>query len=742
MLKKETIITIIAILVIFVLGFTLRAGSIHLSGIPDNEKSFYKDQNDLPYMYEIDSYYNYRLTKNYLDHGYLGDTKINGREWDLHSYYPPGVPMDYPPLIVYITAFFYKLVNLFSNTSLLIVCFWIPVFIAPLCGIPAYFLVSRLTNAYGGLAAGFLAVMSPFYFTRSVPGWFDTDMFIILFSILVVLFFTEAIQSKNTRKRMIFAGLSAFSMFLFSMAWNGWQYLFYMLFFSSVFYILHGKLKDKNVENIYYTFAVFFLGSISLIWIFTGFLNIFKLVAGLFEFIKLIGTQNIWAPFPDLYISIFELGKPSANEIITQTNPILFGLGISGLFLSLGILIKNSLEKRLSNNIDRFFYIFLVLWTLSGFIALFKGARFIMLLIPPLTISTGITVGIFVDYLKTLKIKKNVKRFFYISIMLLLIVLPILNVPTSSKALIPAANDDLFNSAEWIKNNTSPNTVIISDWSFGHFFTATANRPVVFDGRSAYIETLPVRQFDKSPLTFEGKSPNTSRDYWINRAFSTSNESLSFGIFRMLSTSGDAAYLTLDEYTENTTKSVEILNRVLGVNKTVAKNILINDYDLNQKQAENILNYTHPDNPKPFVIVTHDKMIITGKWIFKFGNWDFNKVKESDSLYSVGNIKIHESFLNTSNDVFMDLKTGNVKWEDKSPYSSMIIKNGEVKKSYSDKKSSFCVVLLMDDEKAIVMNKTFENSIFMKLIVEKDNSTYFKSVYKNKRVTVWKATQY
>ena len=202
--------------------------SIHLNGVPANENDYYQNQNGLPYMYELDSYYNYRLTENYLDHGYLGDTIINGTEWDLHSYYP-GVPLDYPPLIVYITAFIYKFVNLFSQIPLLTVCFWLPVFIGPLCGIPAYFFVSRHTNEYGGLIAGILAVTIPFYAIRSFPGWFDTDIFNIIFPILIIWFFIESFQVKNTKLKISFAFLSAFSMFLFATAWNGYQYLFYII---------------------------------------------------------------------------------------------------------------------------------------------------------------------------------------------------------------------------------------------------------------------------------------------------------------------------------------------------------------------------------------------------------------------------------------------------------------------------------------------------------------------------------
>ena len=64
MLKKEIILTFAIILLIFSIGFFLRIDSANLNGIPEDEKSYYQDLNEIPYMYELDSYYNYRLTQN------------------------------------------------------------------------------------------------------------------------------------------------------------------------------------------------------------------------------------------------------------------------------------------------------------------------------------------------------------------------------------------------------------------------------------------------------------------------------------------------------------------------------------------------------------------------------------------------------------------------------------------------------------------------------------------------------
>ena len=80
-MDKKLFTTIAIVLLIFSIGLFLRVETTNLNSIPDSQKSFYQDQNGLPYMYELDSYYNYRLTENYLDHGHLGDAIIKGVDW-------------------------------------------------------------------------------------------------------------------------------------------------------------------------------------------------------------------------------------------------------------------------------------------------------------------------------------------------------------------------------------------------------------------------------------------------------------------------------------------------------------------------------------------------------------------------------------------------------------------------------------------------------------------------------------
>ncbi|MCE5214149.1 MAG: dolichyl-diphosphooligosaccharide--protein glycosyltransferase subunit STT3 [Methanobacterium sp.] len=750
MSKKELLVMIIIILIIFSLGFLLRFQSVNLTGIPSDDKAYYQDDNGLPYFYELDSYYNYRLTKNLLDHGYIGETLINGKQWDTLSYYPPGVPMDYPPLLPYLGALFYKIVNIFGSVPLLSTCFWLPALIGPLAGVVAYLFLRRFTNEYGAASAGLLMSLAPYYFIRTVPGWYDTDMFNMIFPLLVVWFFMEAVLSDNFRNRIGFVMLAAVFMVMFSLAWNGWQYYFYLLVIFSLIYFIWDKFQGKSVKNSFYILGIFTILTIVFAGILGGYLSLINLIYSPFEFLS---SPNVWLPFPYMYTMVSELSRPAVEQVFLGVGISFFG-GILGFLCMYRILINEKLKKQFLNKMNWFFYSFLIIWTIVGIFTILSGGRFIIMLIPPLVISTGFLVGLITDYMKfsskgekldklpEIFRKKSLFNLLPLLFVVLIISPVIINVYTNDYGLIPLVNDDLNAAAEWINNpsNVSNDTVIITAWTWGHFYTAIADRPVVFDGRMGYIETLSKRNFDDAYI-YGKLSPSVSREYWIDKAFSTDNESLSVGIFRMLATNGDYGYLTLDGYTKNTTKSVDILNNILGVDKQSALSILKNSYEFNDKQAENILNYSHPSNPRPYILITNNGMVSKGYSIFHFGvGWDFTKQQGADITYSVGHMNRTDNILKSDNNVVLDLKTGEVTFNNKTPFCVMIIDNNSIKKQYPNDNSDFSIILIMDTNQSVVMDKGFEDSLFTKLVMMKSNSTYYKSIYENKDVTIWKIT--
>jgi len=461
-----------------------------------------------------------------------------------------------------------------------------------------------------------------------------------------------------------------------------------------------------------------------------------------------MSVESPWSPWPDVYSLVSEL-KTSSILAVLSISSLAFFIGIIGIIYMLRILINHKLKKRFSK-ITWFFYSFLFAWVLTSvFITIVGGVRFILLIIPPLAVSAGIMVGILIEYPKLIedsekndffKRRKNLINIISVSILLIVIIFSIYPSYKLISNMTPIVNDDLWDVSEWIKNNTKKGTVVISDWAYGHLFAAIAERPVTFDGRMGYVETLSIRK-NNPAFEYGVKSPGISREYWISRALSTSNEELSYGILNMLATSGDNAYLALEDYAGSTAKSVEILNSILGSDKKTAIDILRNNYYLTEEQTKNIINLTHPDRTTPFILVTtdktRDKVKDKAHFIFNFGEWDFYKNSGQDYLYSIESYNIENDILKSDNGIEMNMKTWDIEWDGESPYCVEVIAEDKSEKRYIDSNSNFCVIILSDDKKAVVIDKNFENSIFVKLFLKKSNTNHLKSIYKNQSMVLW-----
>ena len=85
----------------------------------------------------------------------------------------------------------------------------------------------------------------------------------------------------------------------------------------------------------------------------------------------------------------------------------------------------------------------------------------------------------------------------------------------------------------------------------------------------------------------------------------------------------------------------------------------------------------------------------------------------------------------------MDIDSGVITWNNKTPYKLITISNNSHTQRTIDNEGDFIVFLLMNDKRAIVMDKKFENSLFTKLVIKRGNSTDFEMVYKTNSVYIW-----
>ncbi|BAW32165.1 MAG TPA: STT3 domain-containing protein [Methanothermobacter sp.] len=833
-MKLDKIKPLIIIVVLFLIAFAIRAEAYNIGGVPKESKDFYKDSTGLPYFSEMDSYYNYRLTMNYLTKGMLGDTKINGTDWDLHSYYPPGRAVEYPPLIVYTTSFAYRLVNMVGDYPLKVVAYWLGAIIGSLCVIPAYLFTRKMSNDYGGITAALIIGLTPVYVSHTYAGFFDTDMFNILLPLLFIWFFMESINADSLKRGLAFALASIISILLFSLAWVG--YIFYiavMGVFVIVYFILRRLMgferetyKSKfewlvNQRELSMFLVLIVVGGF-LFGLLNGFSALINSVSGLFSAVQLQATAQSTA-YPNVYVSVSELQVPTfteGNPFIPNQVSVLGGVGgllpfICGLFGVAALIWKiRSLEapkielkqgrgKRAGkkskfvkypkdpSNFEKkkreyLSYITLLsVWLILTGYTVTKGFRFVPLFAIPLGISAGIFTGYFVEYLRdnvktttsiaivsfvagilliypfnvtviakilagiiAILIILSIKsEKFRATFMMLLVTVAIISAPVSgahalTSSVVPGTDDGMWNSLTWIKNNTPSDTVVMSWWDFGHLFAVAADRPV----------------------TFDGGSQNTPRAFWIGKALLTDNESLSLGILTMLSTSGDMAYNTLDNYTNNTSLTVKILTETLGLPKDSARDVMINKYKLTPQQADNVLKYSHPDKKKPFTLILSSDMLGKAAWWSYFGSWDFDKKEGEHSAYYtslaaskpevVGNVTrivtvndvsgmvgvVIEKKGNDTNATIV-VMGANGEAEKIKPHKLILVEGNQlVKNEIVDNSSQFGLLVVESGGSyvTVIMDKKLENSMFTKLfLLGGFNQTSFKLLHEESGVLVW-----
>ena len=884
-MNKGTILTIsksiIIILILLAFVFALRAPATDLNFFSDDMKADYIDSTGLPYFSEMDSYYNLRLTENYIDHGFVGDEQVNGSDWDDHRPSPDGSSIIYEKGISYTTSWLYNLANqFFGDYSVKEVAYWTGAIISSLAVIPAFIFSRRLTNDAGAIVATLLIVLAPNYFSHTYPGFFDTDMFYYIFSLFFILFFVESIRAKNIILKIIFAIFSVISIGLFSQCWGG--YIFYVgviglfaVVYLIVCYIFNIGEEDpdnysakwkwflhQNAFKSIVLLAVFSFASLIFFKGINSVMDIFNVLVSLFS---LQSASTVVAGFPNVLVSVAEMQIPSMlgpgmnSAFLANTSGAVNGIGgISILFAALIVLYilvsrvwkyrsqktdygdvdkKPPKSKRVSSaakldeggrfkisladinfgsgiailddkRLTLLYATLFVVWVISTIVATTRGSRFITTLALPFALLTGMFVGFATDYIKnrlsderweTLIVfltafliavplaalntivgiaaflvvvalglisiyairsksasnRTPIKKYFIVLFIVLALVTPtVCGAYYTADHVVPGTSDPMWNSMVWVNQNAPEDTVITSWWDFGYLFEIAADRQVTFDGGTQSGE----------------------RAFWLGQAMTTDNLELSAGIFRMLDTTGDKAVECLTNYTGDTGKSTDILIDILPQSASNATNTLINKYHLTSQQAKDVIQYSHPANPRPVIFVASSDMLQKAGWWSYFGAWNFENQTSENFNYHVptsllevkpgssGKLSVYSDSGMTVNAV-VNRGTGNntttayteavytsngeqIMLND-TPYNPLnisniiVIENGMIMKNESikDCPNGNYTMLLMGNENQytpILMSNNLTNSMFTRLfLLGGYDQDVFSNVHSETGVMLW-----
>ncbi len=346
-------------------------------------KAQFQDESGLTYLGEIDPWYFYRLAENYLEHGYEGDVEINGRYYDTHQM--GGTPRELlggetsklPHFHVMVEVYLYKIISTFvPNIRLMTVVYFLPVLLAALAVVPAFFLVRKVAGNMGAFVAATIIAVHPAFIGRTIAGFSDTDGYNVLFPLLIMWIFIEALEAQNWKKALGLGALGGVIVGIFSYTWGGWWYIYDFLLgvcFISLWYVFVKKYiqgKERNQKIVWIIGAIllaplFVVGAavktglemikkkqvaeeeqklllaiiifIVCCGLFVTLFSSFKIFVNAvkepltFSTIKEVGVIKIW---PNVLTTVAEFNPASLSEIIGSVS---FGQGILLLLALLGI---------------------------------------------------------------------------------------------------------------------------------------------------------------------------------------------------------------------------------------------------------------------------------------------------------------------------------------------------------------------------------------------------------------------
>jgi dolichyl-diphosphooligosaccharide--protein glycosyltransferase len=654
-------------------------------------KSRLQNDNGQTYLLAIDPYFWYRNARNYLDHGFAADVKINGKYYDTRRMAPfieeEVVKRDtnkefggwlgerFGNLNVLIEVWLYKLLSLFnSNISLMAVAFYVPVIIGSLAVIPAFFITRRISGNIGGFFAALMAAIHPFILSRTAGGFADTDPYNILFPLLIAWVFLEAFESKNLKKKLSLAALSGFFTGLYSFAWSGWSFIFNIVLGVSGLYILYeavmhremlkkGILNLINYSKIKNTIMIIITFLVSSGIFVVSFSGINPFARAFTEYIRFAGmkevaVRSLWY---NVYTTVAELNPLSWKQIVSQIGgQFLFSIALIGVLLTITKRNKDgnlnfgyaALASALSfliifisfsNNsfiffilatiIITFFLIYtnkdiegktdiktalmIIIWFFATAYASTKGVRFVLIMAPAFALGFGIALGLTYEFLskfisKEMHVEKAVSGIVVFILLSTLLISPMRAADTTAKSEIPSMNDAWYNSLTKIKENSSEDAIINSWWDFGHWFKAIADRGV----------------------TLDGGGQNQPQAHWLGKLMLASDEKMSVGILRMLDCGKTYSFDLIDEEFNDTLKTINTLYEIIPVERDEAEEILLNK-GFNEEQTEDILDYTHCENPpENYFITSADMVNKAGVW-GHFGSWDFERAAMYQSVKKI-----------------------------------------------------------------------------------------------------------
>lgn len=237
--------TIFFLLIIFLLGMTIRANLVRYDG---------------NYLFEPDASYHARMILNLVRDGSVPQI-------DELNYYQVegGIPNQAPSLYWYISALIYFIIGFgqpFNKELLLFTIQFSPAIFGGLISIAMYFLAKEVFNDKKiGYIAGFIAAVSPAFVYRTMAGAQGDNSLGFLWMVIGFYYFVKAVKTKTLNKNdIINAILAGLFFLLMSMTWRMYILIPAILIPYALFAIVHIASTSSKKEDFKHNEVIHFAG--------------------------------------------------------------------------------------------------------------------------------------------------------------------------------------------------------------------------------------------------------------------------------------------------------------------------------------------------------------------------------------------------------------------------------------------------------------------------------------------------
>ena len=620
-------------LLLAILGFSIwvRTVSGSLPSLDSQERLWLQDEDGLPYLSEMDSYFYLRKAEEMAEEDRM--IPVNFRSTD--ALMGPRVQSQENetaiPLGLSVLAWLlWKYMLSGFGVTLRQTAFWMGTVLGSMTAVPAFCYVRKRTCLMGGVAAGILSGCALPFVLHTYAGFFDTDMVLGVLPLTQMLAQFSAMKEKRPGRQFGWALLSAAALSLMSLFWVAYYGYFVLalvcMLCAGVIPVMRPEGKQKGRWTMLRGGLMPLLCSAALLVLLHGkafpedlagavmAYRSFRVSTDAMPFVfQQTGEMRAPRVFPAL--SPLEWVKANTKTLVGMLGgmfPCLMGL----LAVPAGLL-GPVLERKYAGNEKRTDTqqsadiaaetVYLGVWLLiTGYLACI-GNRFAELAVLPLSVLCGLLVGR-LDMTAAKCTRRGLARVLCILLAVCTVGPVCRGAWNTSRAARPFLNDAKSEAMHFIRETLPADTAVAGWWDDGYYTEYAAGRRTLADGG-----------------TDSGKI-----NWLMAKALLTEDDGFAGRILRMLSVHGADALDRLEQACGDQAEAADLLIRLLKREREEAASMLSST-----GISGEILEYTHPETGSPLVLTLSTDMVAKHGTLAYFAFWNPAARAQEEKTFAV-----------------------------------------------------------------------------------------------------------